>query len=110
MSKICSYCHNNKTYEDFHKHKGKKDGYNDLCKDCVKIKKQKRIEKNLLIILPDDYHKNCYKCKKNLHKNEFYNQNDSSDGLNTVCIDCSKKKTKKWRSSNKDKVKSYRDN
>lgn len=37
MLKICTKCNTPKPLIEFHKHKGRKDGYNDRCKSCVKL-------------------------------------------------------------------------
>lgn len=37
QSKKCYKCKENKSIDYFHKNKGKKDGHNDYCKDCMRL-------------------------------------------------------------------------
>ena len=51
--------------------------------------------------------KQCTQCKQTKKYNEYYKRASSSDGYKTECIECSKKRTNKWRQKNKNKIKQY---
>ncbi len=34
--KVCTKCNESKCYSEFHKHKGRSDGYYSQCKSCAK--------------------------------------------------------------------------
>ena len=47
--KICCRCKNSKTFDQFCKHRGNKDGLNDFCRDCNKAYHREHYQKNKAI-------------------------------------------------------------
>lgn len=107
-TKTCNKCKKSLPSKEFHKKSWSSDG---LHTECIKCKKEKtdKIKKEK-IHLNQEYRKTCNKCGIKKDKNKFYHQIISKDKLNTICIDCSKIKSKKWRDENSDKLKDYRKN
>ena len=48
--KTCSKCNIEKDFTCFHKHKGRKDGYREICKLCRKVETKKYIQENVEIL------------------------------------------------------------
>lgn len=57
--KICTTCNELKKLNDYHKQKGRKDGYRSNCKKCIKNKSKKRYDLNREQLLNEkkDYYK-----------------------------------------------------
>lgn len=109
VSKICSGCKNDLENINFDKKIGSIDGLHTECKNC---KKQKRLDlkkTNAFRKLPDDYVKLCSGCNVKKHKDCFYAQIYSKDGIGTKCIECENERTKKWRFKNPEKVIEYKE-
>ena len=74
-SKLCICCKEIKNVEDFHKNKSKKDGLQDHCKICRKIKSEKNKEKR------KEYRKEWYKKNsehiKFLEKSRYHNNKEN---------------------------------
>ncbi len=104
IQKICTLC--KISSDSFNKQS--KNKTDTICKLCRKKQRQEKKQKNIERILPDDYTKICNLCKIEKHKDDFYTQIYSSDGIGTYCIDCDKTRTKNWREKNPEKIKQYR--
>lgn len=91
--KKCNKCKDLKSFENFHKGKANKDGYRNVCKQCVKKHQQENKEAK------KEYLKNYKEVnKENLKiKNKNYRE--------TNCD-----KIAKWKESNKNYFKEYRQN
>lgn len=90
--KTCLYCKETKSVLEFHKHQGStKDGYNENCKVCSKIKSKEKIEriKAREKIIPET--KFCNKCKQTKPINDFGTLIKSIDGHNSICKECKRK-------------------
>jgi hypothetical protein len=70
--KFCSKCKIEKSLEEFHKNKSKKDGLANVCKKCIKeINKKRKEEKK-------EYDKNNYKKNKKIkldYQRQYYEKN-----------------------------------
>jgi hypothetical protein len=63
MFKTCTHCKEQKTFDDYHKHKKTKDGCDTLCKKCRSIKDKVKRQINTAIIAEAKY-KPCNVCGK----------------------------------------------
>lgn len=96
-TKKCSKCHQIKTVDKFTARKDSKDGFNGVCKECVKAKKQakkqvkERFNETKIVDIKKDT-KVCSKCGVRKPKEEgFHKRKDSKDGYRGVCKECLKK-------------------
>jgi len=82
--KICIKCSNNLEISKFNKQSLSKDGYNKICKECVKINRCKNKQKNK----SSDICIYCVKCKLIKSNHEFRTNNRSSTGYFKTCNTC----------------------
>lgn len=108
-TKICSQCKFEKNIKEFNKERKQKDGYNNSCKECVKIQQSKfRLKYNPKQIFKPN-HKICNCCKDELHFDNFYPLKLGKFGLHNNCKICCSKKFKEWQNKNgKDWENKYR--
>jgi hypothetical protein len=89
--KKCRRCNIDKNISEYHKHKSRKDGVSDICKDCAvidnKIRRQRRLSKPKSNVLE----KKCYRCSQIKSADCFWKAIDTNDGLRSSCIECEKK-------------------
>lgn len=97
--KWCQYCCQSKDRSKFNKTKGKSDGLESYCRDCMKIIKNKRIarRRNLGLYIKKE-NKICYDCKINKNIDDFGANTRKPDGKDVRCKIC---KNAKNRSQNK---------
>jgi len=72
--KKCSTCGFTKLIGEFHKNKNTKDGYQNICKECLK-----------------NSHKICSKCGQDLNIKMFSKHPNTKDGLQSICKYCNLK-------------------
>lgn len=72
QNKVCKKCKKDKDIEQFYKNNNKKDGYSNICKEC--IKKYYQLNKEKIIQRQRDYYKNN-KEKVDLKKKEYRKTN-----------------------------------
>lgn len=111
--KKCRMCNKNRDISDYYIKKNSKDGFDNLCKDCVQIKnnlyqdkKNKYFQKYIIQYNYISPTKKCATCKEIKNKNDFYSKKRNKDGLDIECRVCSskrKKKSRQFKSSNKNK-------
>lgn len=90
MDKKCTKCKIVKTIDNFGRHRGRKDGINNQCKECVLI--ASRLKKPLKK-RPDptpDGTKRCSTCKVVKEFIEFGISKNGKDGLNCRCRECTR--------------------
>lgn len=94
MKKKCSKCLIEKDVCEFHKHKGTKDGYYYICKECRKVDTKKKYHENTKRkkVLIDS--KVCSSCNLNKNINVFHKQIGTKDGFRSECKDCRSKNFK----------------
>jgi hypothetical protein len=90
--KICNKCGIEKSYKDFYKHKGYKDGLESSCKSCKKVYENEN--KDRIKNLKKIYYKN------NIEKYKKYKLDYNSKNKEKI-----KNYNKKWREENKDYIK-----
>jgi hypothetical protein len=83
--KKCTKCNSTKSYSDFHKNKNKKDGFQNECKECCKLRDKNHYKK-----YGNAKHVENQK-KQALRNKEFINRYKKLYG---VCVDCG---IKDWR-------------
>jgi len=142
MEKKCTKCKEVKSLDEFYNTKLGKNGKNARCKYCVKEYRKKYREKNIerftetsrkyaekkrkhkrdnmstleFIKLFQDNNglRKCTKCEVLKSSNEFASRKEGKNGKNSICQICSKKLDKKYRETNKEKIKerdkNYREN
>jgi 5-methylcytosine-specific restriction endonuclease McrA len=88
-TKVCSKCGIEKPITEFSKHKGKKDGYEYQCKQCIKETTQNRINNR---IYPEIKSKICIRCEQEKDINEFTKNKISLDGYDYYCKECKHEK------------------
>lgn len=99
--KICSKCKNSKSFENFYKGKMNKDGYRNICKECVKKyqEENKEVKKEYL------------KKYKEINKEELKIKNKIYRKTNFDKISKWKKENKdyfiKYREDNKENIRNY---
>lgn len=131
MLKKCSKCKGEKSYDEFHKDKTRKDGYYHRCKICTSEDNKNSRNKNKDKVKEDNKiwrennkinKKKCSKCKV-IKKIEYFHKNNSrKDGYSCQCSACQKEssrksyekhklkvnnRSKKWRSKNKENISEY---
>ena len=85
--KFCLICWNENPLVDYHKDKGKPDGYRNVCKECRKLKRKR-----------DPKYRFCYKCKKVLPSTSEYfwaKRKGNNERLRSRCKECAKLDAKK---------------
>jgi len=101
FSKKCSVCDKNKEMLNFNRSRVRPDGYCSVCRNCVNEKvKNDRINNNVKNFNKNfDYllKKFCYNCKETFLLKDFFHDFGKDDGFETLCKECSKQKTKKYR-------------
>lgn len=97
-SKRCYKCGVTKPLEDFHRDRHKRDGHQDICKGCTKIRRaayeaaHRAPRKEPPPI--DPVSKYCRKCNTTKLREEFYPNRKARDGLMTHCKECHKARTR----------------
>jgi hypothetical protein len=107
-NKKCNKCNKNLPISEFHKRIKSTGEFHTYCKNC-KLK-QRTEKKQIIVVLPETYSKQCLKCKIEKPKTHFYCKSISVDKLNELCIECLKFTNKIWRDKNKIKIKEYKKN
>lgn len=95
--KTCTKCNQSKPYSEFPKHRGRRDGYNNLCKSCKR----------------GDYYKNAdrersrrrAKYQENIEKERAANRAYQENNRELV-----RQSSKNWRANNPDKMREARSN
>ena len=100
-TKVCNKCGRELPINRFHKCKGMKDGYRNICKMCKSIETREWRMKKLspqqgnstkkveVITEPVNVKtKTCAKCGKELPIGSFYTNNKSKSGYNSYCKKC----------------------
>lgn len=82
-TKICSTCGVNKTFKEFYRDIGRKDGYRNECKKCSYFNPDRQAQ------LESIFEKTCNTCKAIKPLNAFIKDERRSLGYGLVCIDCS---------------------
>ncbi len=124
--KKCWKCNTEKSLEDYYKNKYKKDGLQDICKNCnretcknynkkhpekTKAKRQRVFNRN--IQRTDEElsqrrpNKICNKCKTEKPTDEFYRCNSKTDGFQGYCKNCASQHNKSKFLKNKEKHYTY---
>ena len=111
MEKKCTKCQKVKAIDQFGKHRGRKDGLNNQCRECVLLdsRRRKPLKRNP-DILPEGK-KRCSTCKSIKNLEEFGTSKNRTDGLNTRCKICarvSKQNSRKNDSNCKTKENVYK--
>jgi len=101
VNKFCKNCSTDKPIEDFYKNKNSLDGLGTYCKSCDKQIRKNNYDGMKLKEKKVPEEKKCNICNEIKHKSYFYTANTSSDGLNKVCIECCKKFSVEYLSSNR---------
>ena len=101
--KLCTSCYRVYPISFFCSNVDHKDGYDNICKDCLIKRNQKYsarwIEERK--VNPAKEKKRCPRCKKKLPISKFWSYEKHKDGLTNYCIDCQKRMTQenvvKWK-------------
>lgn len=93
-SKPCNTCKIVKPLESFFNAKEHRDGKENVCKPCVKIRQQKHIEK-LRKENKTSSSKPCNICNETLLLSSFYRDKNAPDGRMRRCNECHKARQKK---------------
>lgn len=96
--KECNVCHILKNFKEFHKNKQNKDGHHNICKLCLKTKREKDYEENLKNAPP---FKICNKCTIEKDIDNFAIDKASKDGHYYKCKECAREVTKQFHLKNK---------
>jgi len=94
--KICNRCGIEQSLDDFYTRKYSKDGYNNRCKTCCDLLRNKCTERLVHIEITE---KHCKSCNITKSVTEFYKNKRIKDGYGSACKQCSDK-SKKNRSNN----------
>lgn len=84
--KICNKCNKEKLISEFYKHSSTKDGYNTICKDCMKAYERKGYRHYSI----KEGKKKCVKCQEWLDLKYFY-KNKKKGYYSSYCKECIKK-------------------
>lgn len=110
QTKTCSKCKTSKAIDQFGRHKGRSDGLNNWCKECVLQDSRRKKPLKPKILVPDGK-KHCSTCKVFKDTSEFGKHKGAKDGLNTRCKTCivlSKRKSRANDPKNKEKQRTYK--
>lgn len=83
--KECAECKVLLDLNEFSSNHNSKDGYNNICKDCVTIRKENK---------KDTKHKTCVRCKKRKLKTSYHKNGRTKDKLEKWCKVCVSKAIK----------------
>ena len=101
--KLCTSCYRIYPISHFCSNIAHKDGYDNICKDCLIKRNEKYSERwrKERKVKPPKEKKRCPGCNKKLPISKFWSYEKRKDGLSTYCIDCQKRITKenvvKWK-------------
>lgn len=100
--KKCTKCGELKEPEEFNfEHKKDPNKRISRCKDCqykkIEEHRLKMIENSVNFIIPEDYHKECCRCKKVKPAKDFNKNKGRNDGLQTVCRPCNSLNKKEYK-------------
>lgn len=95
--KRCAKCGQVKRIDKFHRDCYQKDGYSSTCKQCIKLKDQKRATTTIKYC---SITKKCKKCNCELLARSFAKRSTSKDGLEATCRECKKK----YKDLNKERI------
>lgn len=104
IEKRCSTCKVVKPVAGFSGSKITADGYHNVCKDCDRVYKARRVARYRMMnltarpVLAESF-KKCSCCKERLPLSEFTGDVTRRDGLAAICKDCSFSSHKRWRES-----------
>ena len=101
--KKCPTCQTEKPFDQFHKDRSKKDGFNLYCKPCM-IAKQKEFQARPPRRVDAAGTKTCQHCKEVKTPADFYSDKGMWDGLGRVCKTCVGERHGDWRRKNLDYV------
>lgn len=94
QTKTCADCKQIKTLANFHKSCGSLDGIGPYCKGCKSKQKKEYALKCETKVAQANYKptdpKYCHHCETDKTRADFYDCRGLPDGLQAVCIDCSK--------------------
>ena len=96
--KLCTRCYRIFPIAHFCSDVSSKDGFNNICKDCLK---KQRNEYTIRWIRerktkPHKKKKKCPGCNRSRPVSEFYSHEAVKDGLSSYCIECSKRMRKEY--------------
>ncbi len=87
--KPCNICSEVKSLENYFDAEEHKDGKENTCKDCVKIRQKKHVEeKRKTVEIPKE--KECTQCNIVMTLDKFYKDSQKFDGVGTKCKECVK--------------------
>lgn len=89
MTKICNTCSEDLPLESFHKNNARKDGHQNICKNCCLEYNRKRLNQTPRRVVKDGF-KYCLKCKQELPLNKFSTRVSRYDFVNDSCEGCMK--------------------
>jgi hypothetical protein len=93
LEKQCSKCNNIKPIINFQPNKGKKDGFQTWCKECVSYQ-QKQTREKYCFQVKVPINKVCAKCKEIKEAKEFDCNKAQKTGLVSTCKSCNKSNEK----------------
>ena len=107
--KLCTICYRIYPISNFCENAGHNDGYDTICKDCLKKRTGKYAERWIeeRKVSPPKEKKRCPGCNKNLPISKFWSHEKRKDGLTEYCIECHKRMIQenvvKWKKQRKEK-------
>jgi 5-methylcytosine-specific restriction endonuclease McrA len=106
--KRCCTCKTLQPIGKFCKNNGSKDGYNNVCTECVSQARQNRKEGFDSANIDFTQTKICTQCKEEKSFSDFYIKVGSSGGVNSVCKDCIIQNSAEYRLKNPSIIIEYR--
>lgn len=108
-TKLCPKCGKSKSIKDFFKSKSTKDGFQTLCKSCIKLHQENikkfNSEKKGLSKLKT---KKCSQCNEEKPVHQFSIRMDQKVGYSPYCKECSKKYYKPYSDDKREYLRIYR--
>lgn len=103
--KTCSKCLKDKQLVQFSHNKLGKDGRRSTCKECDLKRSRVWKAKKRLSFNPEEVDREickvCSICQEKKNGHSYYLDSSTKDGLQTLCIDCSRKNTARWQKEGK---------
>ena len=98
--KTCVSCKLSKEISEFHRNKYSSSGFEYRCKCCRSIENKNRLQlrREKLTIIDE---KQCLKCDKTSHIDNFWTSINYKDGYHKFCIQCAKEHQKELKEENK---------
>ena len=105
MKKVCTECGVEKSYNEFGKHAGRKDGKQSYCKSCDAVRKRKYRANNKEKI--KEYLKSNSKRIKNRNKKYYEENAEKKKKYSKEYYAANPEKRAEWNLANKEKMKEY---